>query len=186
MDFKVFGMNITDGLSLLIESPRDFLYSFTYPDDDHVNIQPFNPGSVVVAKFIIRQIKKIDCKLKVYFIGSSALRIKGNNDIDIYVACNTGDFDQNYSKLKKVFGKPANIKNNFVEWSFKKNIFHVDLVLINQDTPRFKEQIYIFQTLKKNRRILKEYIELKESLNGKSTRDYIQGRMKFFNRLLRS
>jgi len=47
-----------------------------------------------------------------------------------------------------------------------------------------KRQIRVFEILKNNERLLKEYEELKENMNGKSFREYQKRKYEFYHKIL--
>ncbi|MBI4039238.1 hypothetical protein HY388_00215 [Candidatus Daviesbacteria bacterium] len=88
-------------------TPRQEKYLLTIPEDKVAAIKPFDPKSVDVANEIIRSIKEIDSSLDVLLIGSSALRIAGQGDVDIYICSRPQDFPKILPELKSQFGEPT-------------------------------------------------------------------------------
>lgn len=77
-------------------------------------------------------------------------------------------------------GKPKNTHDAFVEWSFTESEYPVELYL----TEPPERQIKVFEILKSNKELLKEYEELKLKFNGKSLRDYQRAKYEFYSRIL--
>ena len=67
---------------MLTKDELDFLNKI--PADKKVYIYSFNPKAVKVAEDLIQSINNIYPDLEVKHLGTSALRISGQNDIDIY------------------------------------------------------------------------------------------------------
>ena len=58
-------------------------YLETVPDDQMVEVKPFDPRGLEVAEKIIAEIKELEPDLDIKLIGSLPLRIAGQEDIDI-------------------------------------------------------------------------------------------------------
>jgi len=151
------------------------------PASKRVIIKPFDPKSKKVGQTINAKIKKALPKSKILFMGATALGIAGQNDIDIYVLSERKDFDKYLTTLENFFGKPKNIHRTFIEWGFKEDGYSVELYL----TEPPKRQIKVFQILKSDEKLLKEYEDLKLKFDGKSFRDYQKVKYEFYNRILR-
>ncbi len=158
-------------------------YLLTIPEDKVVKIIPFSPKSREITEEVIRQVHQVFPELEVLFIGAAALGIFGQNDLDINILCPTGDFDKYCPGLTKVFGEPA-IKGTSIKWSFARGEYEVELYLTDPESPSFKEQLRVFNLLKNNAELLKEYEELKKSSEGISFREYQKRKYEFYNRIL--
>lgn len=145
-----------------------------------VAIYPFDPKAKRVGESIVAKIKKALPKSKVLFMGAAALGIGGQNDVDIYVLAKQVEFDKYLPPLEKLFGKPKHSHKTFIEWAFDKNGYHVELYL----TEPPERQTKVFEILKSDKKLLKEYEELKLKFNGKSFRDYQKAKYEFYNRIL--
>lgn len=144
-------------------------------------IKPFDLKAKRVGKSIVSKIKKSLPNLKVIFMGATALEIAGQNDIDIYILSNLKNFNKYIPALRKLFGKPKHIHKTFIEWNFEENDYPVELYL----TEPPKRQIEVFKILKSNKKLLKEYENLKLNFNGKNFRDYQRAKYEFYNRILK-
>ena len=143
---------------------------------------PFDSKAKEVGDSIIRKIKSNLTNIEILFMGATALEIAGQNDIDIYLLSKPKDFDKHLPALEKLFGKPKHAHKTFIEWSFTENNYPVELYL----TEPPERQIRVFEILKSNPRLLKEYEELKLEFNNQSFRDYQRAKYEFYNRILKS
>jgi len=163
---------------MLTKEEKDYLKKV--PASKKVSVKPFDPKAKKVGESIIAKIKKTLPKSKVLFMGATALGIAGQNDLDIYVLAKSRDFSKHLPKLKQLFGNPKNIHKTFVEWNFTENGYPVELYL----TEPPERQIKVHKILKSNKKLLKEYEDLKLKYNGKSFRDYQKAKYEFYHTIL--
>ena len=149
-----------------------------------VSIHPFDPKGKALGESIVKQTKNHSPDLEVLFMGSVALGIVGQKDIDIYALADTEDFGKYLPTFEKLFGKLDKqgkyVKKTFVEWKFQKDGYEVEVYL----TESPERQIKVFEILKSNKKLLKEYENLKLSFNGKRYKDYQKAKYEFYNRIL--
>lgn len=155
------------------------------PKDKLVKVYPFDDTATKTASEIITSIKNIYQNLDVKHMGASALKISGQNDLDIYAFSNPLQFESYLSGLITLFGEPAHKHETFIEWSFNKNGLPVQFYLTDPGSETMKKQIKVFEILKNNKDLLKEYEKLKEEMNGKSFREYQEKKYNFYYRILR-
>ncbi len=167
---------------MITKGEEDFLKNI--PISKKTSVNPFDPKSKLIAEQIISKLNNVFPELKVLHMGASALGISGQNDIDIYILCEEKDFDKYFSGLEKIFGKRDD--KNVIQWSFKKDGFDIELYLTDPNSPSMQRQIKVFEILKPNKELLKEYEKLKESMNGKSFREYQRKKYEFYNKILTS
>lgn len=167
---------------MLTKDELDFLSKI--PLDKKVHIFPFNPSATRTAESLIQSINKIYPNLEVKHMGASALGISGQNDIDIYAFSNPADFDKFLSGLTKLFGEPLHRHETFCEWKLKRDGFDIEFYLTAKDSETMQKQIKVFEALNNNKNLLKEYERLKESLNGKSFREYQERKYEFYHKML--
>jgi len=147
-----------------------------------ISIKPFDKKAKETGEKIVFKIKNKLLNLEVLFMGATALEIAGQNDIDIYALSDRKDFDKYLKTLIELFGKAKKIHKTFIEWEFKENGYPVELYL----TEPPKKQIEVFNILKTNKNLLKEYENLKLKFNDKSLRDYQKAKYEFYSRILSS
>ncbi|MBI2103489.1 GNAT family N-acetyltransferase [Candidatus Woesebacteria bacterium] len=145
-----------------------------------VSVSAFDPIAKETGELIVEKIRSKLPKAKVLFMGATALEIAGQNDIDIYVLSDRNEFSKYLPTLQKLFGKPRNIHETFIEWSFTEKGKPVELYL----TEPPERQIKVFEILKSDKKLLKECEDIKLKFNGKSFRDYQKAKYEFNNRIL--
>jgi len=149
-----------------------------------VSIYPFEPRGKSLGESIIKKIKKYIPQIEVLFMGSVALEISGQRDIDIYALADPKDFHKFLPSFEKLFGELTKqgkyVKKTFVEWKFEEDGYEIEIYL----TEPPKRQIKVYELLKSNKKLLKEYESLKASFNGKSYKDYQEAKYEFYNRIL--
>lgn len=143
-------------------------------------VLPFDPKAKSAGDTLVKKIKNKLPKVEILFMGATALEIAGQNDIDIYVLSKPSDFDRYLPDLESLFGKPKNTHKTFIEWSFHQDGYPIELYL----TEPPERQIKVFETLKANPKILKEYEKLKLKYNDKSLQDYQKAKYEFYNKIL--
>ncbi len=166
---------------MLTSSQEKYLQKI--PENQTVSIKPFDPKAKGVASDIIAEIKQIVPKLKVLFMGAAALGIAGQNDLDLYILCPEKDFAKYLSKLEEHFGKRVQ-GISIIKWEFTRGGFPVELYLTDPETPLMKEQIQLFELLKSDPILRKEYEQIKLDSEGISFREYMRRKYEFFNRVL--
>lgn len=149
-----------------------------------VSICPFDPMVTKIAEDIIQPIVSIYPDLEVEHMGASALGISGQNDIDIYAFSDPKDFDKFLPGLINLFGEPLHKHETFCEWKFNKGGYDIEFYLTARNSETMQKQIKIFETLKNNLDLLKEYENLKSSMNGKSFREYQEKKYEFYHKIL--
>ncbi len=168
--------------------PNQEKYLSTLPTNIPVVIKPYEPKLKAVAEEIIGLVHKIDPHLEVLFMGAAGLGISGQGDLDLYILCLPGKFAGYLPDLKALFGEPIKVKETFIAWEFTRNEIPVQLYLTDPGDEIYntgmKEQIDIFNILKNNPSLLREYADLKVSLNGQSLREYQRQKYEFYNRVL--
>lgn len=167
---------------MISEEEENFLK--TISASKKVFIKPFDPKIKEVSEKIVSKIKNLFPDLEVLHMGASNLGISGQNDIDIYALSDPKNFNEYFSELIKVFGEPLHKHEKSVEWKFKRFGFDIEFYLTDPKSPSMQRQIQIYNILKSNRKLLKEYENLKLSFNGKNFRDYQKAKYEFYNRIL--
>jgi len=168
---------------MLTQDEKKFLK--TILSDQKVRIIPFNEKAIKIGKQIIAKVKKVIPELDVRHMGASGLRISGQPDLDIYALADSKDFERYFPSLVKIFGKPKNSRPHSIAWEFSQEGYHVEFYLTDPKSPSMKRQITVFEILRNNKKLVKEYERLKSSMNGKSYRDYQKRKYEFYHRILK-
>jgi len=165
---------------MLTEGQQNYLSKLDYERaNTPVVVNKFDPRTSVIAEKVISKIKKEIPEADIRFMGASALKISGHNDVDIYIIC-PPTLEENYLlKLSPIFGEQAKNK-----WQWTEDDIEVSVYLSDPTNKKFKEQLDIFDVFKNNFQILKEYEQLKEFLSGKTYKEYQTAKYEFYNRIL--
>lgn len=153
-------------------TPEEEKYLRSFSKTKTVKIFEYDKKSQEIAEGIIEKINKSIPELEVKFIGSPTLGISGQKDIDLYIFCVKNEFPKYLQKMMRLFDIPDLMNRESIKWSFKKSGFDVELYLTDPTTPEMQRQLKVFEILKNNSELLKEYEKLKKSFNGKSYHDY--------------
>ena len=165
---------------MLTEGQKNYLAKLP-PEraEDIITVHPYNPQTKEIANEVIEQIKGVVPDADARFMGASALGISGQNDVDIYIICPPEMKEIYLSKLSPVFVE--HVKN---KWQWFKDGVEVSVYLSDPSDYKFQEQLKIFDILKTNPEVLKKYKLLKESVSGKTYRDYQIAKYEFYNKEL--
>lgn len=169
---------------MLTKGEEDFLNKI--PDNKKVNIYPFNPKVTKVSENLIQSINYVYPDLEVKHMGASALEISGQNDVDIYAFSDPLYFEKFLPGLVKLFGQPLHKHETFIEWKFKRDGFDIEFYLTAKNSETMKKQIIVFEVLKNDKNLLKKYTNLKESMKGKSFKEYQEKKYEFYHQILNS
>lgn len=167
--------------SMYIQACKDYPFNQMLSNKKSVHLKPYNPKAKVLANRIVKQINNSCPGVEVKFIGSVALGIAGQNDIDLIVETQAGKIQNIFPKLSNSFGPPSKKRTKFIEWKFERSGFDVEINLMETETSLYRERVFVFELLKNNRSLLKEYSKLKHELDGKSLRDYEIAKGRFLN-----
>jgi len=170
--------------NLITRSPFGYWEIVFNPPKKRIKIEKYNPESSRVAKKVCRLLNKHFPELKVYYHGSSALKIAGKNDIDILLTCKSKYFKKYLPKLVKLFGDYKKRGRKYLNWELKKEGFDVEITLIDPESRFFREIIGVFWVLQSSKVLLKKYEELKLSSKYLSIREFEREKLYFFNKLL--
>ena len=167
---------------MLSPDEEDFLSKI--PSDKVVSVKPFDQKVHQISDEIIQNIHADLPELEVRHLGASALGISGQGDIDIYIFSKPEEFDKYIPQLERIFGSPKSRKFDSVAWKFEKDGHEIELYLTDPTSEPMRKQIKIFDILKSNKDLLTQYEKLKESMNGKSFKEYQRKKYEFYHRIL--
>lgn len=167
---------------MLTTDEKDYLAKIS--KNKKVIIQPFNPLATKIAQDIIKKVHQITKNLKVVHMGASSLGISGQKDIDIYAFSQPKDFPKYLPKLINILGQPIRQQTDHIDWEWEKGGYQVELTLTNPNSEPIKRQIRVFEILKRNKKLLKKYENLKEKFNGKSYKAYQKAKYEFYHQIL--
>lgn len=159
-------------------------YLAKVPDDQKMVVKPFNPRGLKIAEQIIADIKAVEPELEVMLLGSLPLKISGQEDIDISAFCIKSEQDKHIDNFKELYGEPTRQTGNSICWDFQKNGFDVGVWLTDPTTETTKAQVQVFNMLKNNPELLKEYESIKEKAKDLTYKEYQTRKYEFYNRIL--
>ncbi len=171
-------------LKLFMQTPREFLYLYAYSPRKRVRIKPYNPKALRVGRRVVKRIEKMHPDLSVHFIGSAVLHLPGQNDVDLYVPVAPYDIPRYLPGFIKLFGTPDKSRKRFAEWHVRVDGVRVDLLLVDPLLDMFYKPMSTHETLVRHPRLLKQYRDMKTSLNNVPIREYQKQRLLFFNKVL--
>lgn len=178
-----FIQQLSRHIQMFLESPKDYIYSYTASPVKKVHIQKYDPQTHAYGLSLVKKIRSIIPQTKVHYLGSSSLGIDGENDIDIFVEYEPGSFHQTLTLLKKIITYPYKLKKGKAEWHYTYKGISIDILLIDSHNPKLEEQLTIYRLLHDYPFIQNAYIHLKYRLDGKSMREYSRAKISFFNAL---
>lgn len=153
-------------------------------DEQEMVVKPFNPRGLEIAEKIINKIKLENPDLEVVVLGSLALKIAGQEDVDISAFCIKSEQYKYLDNFKKLFGEPTRQSQNSVGWDFQEESFSVSVWLTDPTSKTTQEQIKVFKMLKSDPELLKEYEMIKEDAKDLSYKEYQVKKYEFYNRIL--
>lgn len=153
-----------------------------------VNVYPFDTEKVkIIFESILDRVRSSISEVwPIQFLGSSALEISGQKDIEVFILCPSNSFQPYIPMLTKEFGSPNPwIKGTTsIGWEWEEDGYNIELYLTDPKAPETIEQLQVFDLLKENQKLRDEYETLKLSFDGKSYQDYQKAKYRFFNRIL--
>ena len=163
-------------------------YLTRIPKEKMVRIYPFDRFKVeTIQNSIIDRVRESISEVwPLQFLGTSALGISGQKDIDAYILCPISEFNVYIPILMKEFGYAESYiaGATSVPWSWEEDGYNIELYLTDPKSPAMKRQLKVFEILKNDRELLNEYEELKQGFDGKSYRDYQKAKYIFYNKIL--
>jgi GrpB-like predicted nucleotidyltransferase (UPF0157 family) len=155
-------------------------------NSDSVGITAYNPKVKFVFKKIKAELTGILGEVQVLHKGSSALKISGQGEIDLYLPIAKKDFNPVLEKLKRHLGEPGSVYDlrrvRFVKYIDNTKI---EIFIINRNSLDWKNLIKFEKYLKRHPRELKAYEKLKIDNAGRTTKDYYTKKTEFINKILK-
>lgn len=155
-------------------------------DTDTVAVIPFDPTceeKYIQAKNSVQNF--FGKGQEVLHRGASALKISGQDEIDVYVPVPLSDFNQASEKMKTIFGDPKSFypskRARFVAEVAQK---HVDVFVINREDANWLDSEKFHSHLLSHPTDLEAYRKLKEESAGQSVREYYRRKTEFINEIL--
>ena len=135
-----------------------------------------------IKEKIIKHVGKV---VSVEHCGASSLGISGQDEIDIYIPVSSLDFDTCVSSIQKLFGAPrSHYPHERARFVTSEKGKHIDVFVINKEHDGWINSVKFHDYLRSHNKELEEYRKLKESLAGKSGREYYRQKILFINDIL--
>jgi GrpB-like predicted nucleotidyltransferase (UPF0157 family) len=182
LEFLEFNLGLFS-LPYCVQAYKDYLFNLFISNETKVIVKPYDKKIEKVANRIIRQLKEVYPELEIEFIGSAALKLPGQNDIDLVAKSSSLNFNKIAPLINSKFGTYVKRRNSFIEWKFDDSGFEVEINLMDPDTVLYNQRVAVFKILKKNKFLYDEYAKLKQDFNGSGQRDYELAKSKFLNRV---
>lgn len=170
-------------VNLFMNSPKAYLYSYTYSSQSTPNIVDFDPKAKRYGELLKKKIKRQVPNLSVNFVGSASLGIMGEKDVDIVIGCKESQMQAMVRKLSTILDEPIKERDYIVEWNFTHKDLSIEVCLLDKSHPSYIRKIAAYKLLAQNKNIRKKYEELKKQSIGKSMREYDREKLHFFNTL---
>jgi len=154
------------------------------PEDKVVKIFPYSKEIEGIVEEITNKISSVLPKLKVKHMGASSLKMSGQGDVDIYIFSNQKDFDKYKPVLVRIFGNPKSEKYDSIAWKFEDKNHEVELYLTDPTSIPMQRQMKVFEILRDDLILRKEYEELKANMNGKTFKEYQRKKYEFYHKIL--
>lgn len=149
-----------------------------------ITISPYSDKIREAADGVISPISTVFPELIIKFMGASGLGISGQNDIDIYALVSASKFPTYVSQIEELLGKHTGESPGSIAWKFPRDGYDVEFYLTDPASPSMQRQLAVSEILKNNPKLLLEYKELKERLNGSTFREYQEHKYSFYHRIL--
>lgn len=162
---------------------RSFIYSFSYSSGKKVRIRALDPIVKTIEGEIRARIRGKNPQLTVHLIGSASFGIAGRRDLDFFVESNREDMVANIASFRGIFGNPERVKPAFAEWNLDRDGWEVNILLIDPESRKFREQMLACAIIKDDKDVRAEYERLKLNLNGHPQREYERRKTLFFSRI---
>ncbi|MDD4358783.1 MAG: GrpB family protein [Candidatus Pacebacteria bacterium] len=135
------------------------------------------------VKSIIRE--KLGKDKEIKHCGSTSLGISGQDEIDVYIPVAKNDFNKYINPLIELFGEPrSNYPMERIRFVTDIEEKHIDVFLINKEDEGWINSFKFENYLREHKDCLKEYEDLKRSLNGESLQNYYRKKTEFINNIL--
>lgn len=152
--------------------------------EGRVTVKPLDPQIFAAAAELITHIKEIFPEAEVKHIGASALGLHGRGDIDLLVLGEEKDFWYHAAALEFLFGAPLIRDHASARWSFYHDGFPADLHLTHPEHLGAREELGVFEKLRRDSSLRRRYGRFLLSASGLSTREYHLKKCEWWNRAL--
>jgi hypothetical protein len=166
-------------------TPEEIAYLATLDPSELVDNSPFDSERFQLGQEIVGALQKRVPHLRVLLTGALALRISGQNDIDVCVLCGSDRFDVYLPILRDMLGQEASKGATSVRWEPKQWGPKVTVYLTDPNVPAMDRQLSVQTILICKPELLSEYDRLKAEAAPLGLREYQRTKYEFYNDILR-
>jgi orotate phosphoribosyltransferase len=145
-------------------------------------VRPYSPKVAVIARNVTKTIRRAIPNADVRFLGASALKLSGQNDIDIWILCPPKLKHKYIAKLKGLWGDPVKRGR---KWKWTEHGYEIAVNVVDPANRIRKEKLRLFEILQENAEVRHAYETLKTSYSGRTYKEYLIAKMEFLNELAR-
>jgi len=150
--------------------------------EEKIKIIDFNREFLLIFEKYKKIIKKILPTSKIYLIGSSAVPMKGKEEIDILIETDNPKEAQRIL-FKEGFSKGFETDNKIYHMDFRFGI-ECQIHLVEKGNKWIKRHLDFIKKLQKNHKIRKELEKLKEECDGLTKDEYKKRKNKFIQKYI--
>ena len=163
---------------MLTESQKEYMQGI--PEDAPSKVRPWDQAAATYAEALVAEIETVS-GLEVFWEGSLALGIPGENDIDLYIFAEPDQFAEFLPRVTQVLGEPTYVLGDKILWRTQKDGHKVDAGLISRSSIDAQRDTFFFDALKRDEKLLQEYAAIKDP--SLSAREYYRQKNEFYNRV---
>lgn len=169
---------------MLTETEKRYIDSI--PKDKTFTFRPWNPGIQLAGNTLASELQAaLGAQAQVFFIGSAALGIPGEREIDIDVHCPKNALGACSKLLEEHLGASAQRDEHSIEWNFDKNGISIDVMLYDPSDAALPNYLAVFEALASSEVLRERYGMVKKSMDGKPYREYVLAKKQFLKKILK-
>lgn len=170
---------------MLNEGQQRFLDSLSPETSNRmVELKPWSPEAFRLAEKLKAELAALT-NCEVSLTGSLAYRISGEEDIDLTILCPRAQQERCMYQLEAVLGNCKKRYDALITWEVLREGFHVGVWLVDPEfSPSAKASKQLDDAFKENPDLVRQYEQLKISMNGKTFKEYQAAKYEFYNRVL--
>lgn len=143
---------------------------------------PYDPETGMVAGKVILQLKEIVGEdLEIIHMGSSALKIAGKNDVEVYIF--SKNWNEDAEKLTKKYGKPGHVEDEFIRFNHVVDNLEVEIIMVRGYVGKLNKAVHKY--FLEHPEAGREYEKIKLKY-AHSRREYQRHKDKFFEKIVES
>lgn len=165
---------------MLTEAQEKYLAKI--PEDVPADIQAWDSQAAEFAKRIVERLEKVHGGMEVFWGGSLALGILGQNDIDLTLFAEPNEFETLLPEIVFILGEPTYKLKDKILWRIRIDGYKLDAYLGSKSSEGVQNDLFFSDSLKNDPSLLSEYKAIKEQAS--SAREYYRQKNEFYNRVI--